>query len=47
MKRVLLVEDDDAVAVLSKPFDIDHLCTVVDKLTRNAPATIGEAVPQT
>ena len=33
-------------AVLTKPFDIDHLCTVVDGLTGATPAPIGDAVPQ-
>lgn len=34
-------------AILTKPFDIDHLCTVVDRLTHAQRATIGDAVPQT
>ena len=33
-------------AVLSKPFDIDYLCTVVDGLTRDVRSTVGDAVPQ-
>jgi DNA-binding response OmpR family regulator len=33
-------------AILSKPFDIDHLCTVVDGLARGARPTLGDAVPQ-
>ncbi len=33
-------------AVLTKPFDIDRLCTVVDVLTQGAGSTVGEAVPQ-
>jgi CheY-like chemotaxis protein len=33
-------------AILTKPFDIDHLCTVVDGLAHAAQITIGDAVPQ-
>ena len=33
-------------AILTKPFDIDHLCTVVDELTRQVQPPIGQAVPQ-
>ena len=33
-------------AVLTKPFDIDVLCTVVDELTRGASLPVGDAVPQ-
>ena len=33
-------------AILGKPFDIDHLCRVVDELTRGASPAVGDAVPQ-
>ena len=34
-------------AVLGKPFDIDHLCAVVDGLTQGASCpSVGDAVPQ-
>jgi DNA-binding response OmpR family regulator len=33
-------------AVLTKPFDIDYLCTVVDALTQGARSSVGDAVPQ-
>jgi DNA-binding response OmpR family regulator len=33
-------------AILPKPFDIDHLCTVVDGLTRGARVAVGDAVTQ-
>ena len=33
-------------AVLTKPFDIDRLCTVVDELTQTVQPTVGDAVPQ-
>ena len=33
-------------AVLTKPFDIDCLCTVVDALTQGARSSVGDAVPQ-
>lgn len=33
-------------AVLAKPFDIDHLSTVVDRLTGASQMTIGDAIPQ-
>jgi DNA-binding response OmpR family regulator len=33
-------------AILPKPFDIDHLCTVVDGLTRGAGVAVGDAVTQ-
>jgi hypothetical protein len=41
------LEDDLAPdAILGKPFDIDHLCDVVDGLTRGASPKVGDAVPQ-
>jgi DNA-binding response OmpR family regulator len=33
-------------AILPKPFDIDHLCTVVDGLTRGARVAVGDALIQ-
>ena len=43
------VQEDGLVpdAVVTKPFDIDYLCTVVDGLTQGASSTTaGGAVPQ-
>lgn len=34
-------------AVLTKPFDIDYLCTVVDVLTGDVRSPVSGAVPQT
>jgi two-component system phosphate regulon response regulator PhoB len=34
-------------AVLTKPFDIDYLCTVVNRLTQGSRSAVGDAVPQT
>lgn len=33
-------------AVLTKPFDIDYLCAVVDMLTQAPRLAVGDAVPQ-
>lgn len=33
-------------ATLTKPFDIDSLCTVVDGLTQGSRLSVGDAVPQ-
>ena len=33
-------------AVLTKPFDIDRLCAVVDRLTQSAGSTTVDLVPQ-
>ena len=42
------VLEDDLVpdAILTKPFDIDRLCTVVDELTWGTRTTMPDAVPQ-
>ena len=33
-------------AILTKPFDIDYLCAVVDGLTQDASRSLGDEVPQ-
>ena len=33
-------------ATLTKPFDIDYLCTVVDGLTQGSGPSVADAVPQ-
>ena len=49
MSGTPLPEMEDGVspdAVLSKPFDIDYLCTVIDVMTQEAGSAVGRAEPQ-